>query len=218
MLMKHDVEVHWNPPGKHAKPMKIEAGTLAYHETTSEIWLKPWGRLTRENTIVEGNDVVVKLQDKVIRNVTAVRAHGSDDYPKRKLRYAADQLGMEFNDDGLAQKINGSGNATLVSTTDAAETTVTADHVNLDLQPDGNESVLTQVAANGNGVVTSKPLPAPGRQLSETHVLRSETLDMKMRPGGREIESVVTQGARHAGVPAQSARRSTIARSTARTC
>ena len=42
-------------------------------------------------------------------------------------------------------------------------------------------------------VVTSKPLPAPGRQLSETHVLRSETLEMKMRPGGREIESVVTK-------------------------
>ena len=149
--------------------------------------------MTRENMIVEGNDVVVKLQDKVIHNVTAVRAHGSDDYPNRKLRYAADELGMEFDDDGLAQKINGSGNATLVSTTDASETTVTADRVNLDLQPDGNESVLTQVAATGNGVVTSKPLAAPGRQLSETHVLRSETLEMKMRPGGREIESVVTK-------------------------
>src|SRR5262249_2820961 len=81
----------------------------------------------------------------------------------------------------------------LVSTTDASETTVAADRVNLDLQPDGNESVLTQVMASGNGVVTSKPLPAPGRQLSETHVLRSETLEMKMRPGGREMESVVTK-------------------------
>ena len=33
LLMKRDVEVHWNPPGKNAKPMKIEAATLAYHET-----------------------------------------------------------------------------------------------------------------------------------------------------------------------------------------
>ena len=54
-------------------------------------------------------------------------------------------------------------------------------------------AVLTQVAANGNAVVTSKPLAVPGRQLSETHVLRSETLEMKMRPGGREMESVVTK-------------------------
>jgi lipopolysaccharide export system protein LptA len=193
LLMKRDVEVDWNPPGKNAKPMKIAAATLAYHETTSEIWLKPWGRMTRESMVVEGDDVVVKLQDKVIRNITAIRAHGSDDYPNRKLRYAADELAMDFDDDGLAQKINGSKNASLVSTTDASETTVTADRVDLDFQPDGGESVLTQVAATGNGVVTSKPLAVPGRQLSETHVLRSQTLEMKMRPGGREMESVVTK-------------------------
>jgi lipopolysaccharide export system protein LptA len=193
LLMKRDVEVHWNPPGPNAKPMKIEASTLAYHETSSEIWLKPWGRMTRESMIVEGEEVVVRLQDKVIRNITAVRAHGSDDYPNRKLRYAADDLTMDFDDDGLARKIVGNHNASLVSTTDASETMVTADRVDLDFQTDGGESVLTQVAANGNGVVTSKPLTAPGRQLSETHVLRSQSLEMKMRPGGREIESVVTK-------------------------
>lgn len=193
LLMKRDVEVHWNPPGTHAMPMKIEATTLSYHETTSEIWLKPWGRMTRANMSVEGNDVVVTLEDKVIRKITAIRAHGSDDFPNRKLRYAAGELAMSFDDDGLAQKINGSTNASLVSTTDAAETTVTADRVDLDFKPDGQESVLTQVAATGNGVVTSKPLPLAGRQLSETHVMRSQTLEMKMRPGGREMESVVTK-------------------------
>ena len=55
--------------------------------------------------------------------------------PNRKLRYAADELAMDFDDDGLAQKINGNRNASLVSTTDASETTVTADRVDLDLQP-----------------------------------------------------------------------------------
>ena len=78
--MKHDVEVHWNPPGKNAKPMKIEAAGLSYHETTSEIWLKPWGRMTRENTVVEGTDVVVHLQDQAIRQITALKAHGTDDF------------------------------------------------------------------------------------------------------------------------------------------
>ncbi|MCX6631128.1 MAG: LPS export ABC transporter periplasmic protein LptC [Candidatus Solibacter sp.] len=193
LLMKSDVEVHWNPPGKNAKPMKIEAATLAYHETTSEIWLKPWGRMTRAGMEVEGNEVVVRLQDKAIRKITAIRAHGSDDLPNRKLRYAADELAMDFDDDGLAQKINGSKNASLISTTEASETTVTADRVDLNFQPDGRESVLTQVAATGNGVVTSKPLAVAGRPLSETHALRSETLEMKMRPGGREMESVVTK-------------------------
>ena len=193
LLMKSEVEIHWNPPGAHAKPMKIEAITLAWHETTSEIWLKPWGRMTRETMVMDGNDVVVKLEDKVIRSITAVNAHGIDELPTRKLRYAADELAMDFDDDGLARKINGNRNASLVSFTDASETTVTADRVDLDLLPNGNESLLNQVTANGHAVVTSKPVAAPARQLSETHVLRSESLEMKMQPGGREMQSVVTK-------------------------
>src|SRR4051812_42700687 len=93
--MKHDVEVHWNPPGKNAKPMKIESAGLSYHELTSEIWLKPWGRMTRENSVVEGNDAVVHMQDQVIRQITALKAHGTDDLPTRKLRYSADELAMD---------------------------------------------------------------------------------------------------------------------------
>ena len=191
--MKHDVEIHWNPPGKNAKPMKIEATGLSYHEATSEIWLKPSGKMTRENTIVEGNDVVVHLEDQVIHQITAVKAHGTDDFPARKISYAADELAMDFDDDGVARKINGNHNASLVSTTEAAETTVTGDRVDLTFEPNGNEAVLTQVAANGNAAVTAKPLPVPGRPLSETHILRSESFDMKMRPGGREIENVTTK-------------------------
>ena len=90
--------------------------------------------MTRENMVVEGNDVVVQLQDQVIRHITAVKAHGTDDLPTRKLRYAADELAMDFDDDGVARKINGNRNANLVSTTDASETTVTGDHVDLDLR------------------------------------------------------------------------------------
>jgi lipopolysaccharide export system protein LptA len=191
--MKHDVEVHWNPPGQNAKPMKIEAAGLSYHETTSEIWLKPWGRMTRENSVVEGNDVVVHLQDQVIHQISALQAHGTDDLPTRKLRYAADELEMDFDDDGVATRINGNHNANLVSTAEGSETTVTGDHVELSFWPNGHEAVLTRVAASGKGMVSAKPLPMPGRQLTETHILRSETFEMKMRPGGREIESIVTK-------------------------
>ena len=191
--MKHAVEIYWKPPKPGAKPMKIEADGLAYHESTAEIWLKPWGKMTRENTVVQGDDVVVSLQDKqVIRHVTAVRAHGTDDYPNRKLRYAAEEMAVDFDDEGKARKITGDRNAQLVSTSDTAETTVTGDHVEMELDTSSGDSVLTKVSARGNGVVNSKPLPAPGRQLSETHILRSETFEMQMRPGGREIASVVT--------------------------
>jgi lipopolysaccharide export system protein LptA len=193
LLMKRDVEVHWQPVGPHAKPMKIEAASLTYHEATSEIWLKPWGRMTRENTVIEGNDAVLHLDNRRIRKVDAIHAHGTDDYPNRKLRYQADVLWVDFNDQGKAQKVVGEKNAQLVSTSDASETTVTANLVEMHFEPRGNDNVLSYVTASGNGVVTSKPLPAPGRLLSETHILRSEAFEMIMRPGGREISSVATR-------------------------
>jgi lipopolysaccharide export system protein LptA len=201
LLLKRDAEVDWQPVGPNAKPMKIEAATLSYHEATSEIWLKPWGRMTRENTVVEGTDAVLHLDNRKIRRVDAIHAHGTDDYPNRKLRYAADQLSVDFDDNGKAQKIVGQNNAQLTSTSETSETNVAANRVELtfDLQADDGDDtentdrVLSQVNATGNAVVTSKPLPAPGRQLSETHILRSEAFDMNMRPGGREIATVVTK-------------------------
>ena len=193
LVMKHAVEVDWKPPKPGAKMMKIESDGLSYHEAKGEIWLTPWGKMTRENTAVQGDQVVVTLENKqVIRRVTAVHAHGTDEYPNRKLRYAAEEMAIDFDEDGKPQKVVGERNAELVSTSDTAETTVTANHVDMDLDTSSGESVLTQVTARGSAVVNSKPVAAPGRQLSETHVLRSETLEMKMRPGGRELASVVT--------------------------
>lgn len=195
--LKQDVMLNWVPIGPHAKPMKIEAGSLYYREVEGEIWLKPWGRMTRENTVVEGQDATVKLQDdgeghRSIHTIDATHAHGSDTYPKRNLKYEAEGLHVDFDEDGAVQKIVGDGNARLVDTGEASETTVTARHVELNFTPGETESVLTAVSGSGNSVVTERPLPGPGRQLAETHVLRSETLDLKMRPNGREIESVVT--------------------------
>ena len=192
------MKLDWKPVGPHAKPMKIEAGALYYREAESEIWLKPWGRLTRGNTVIEGQDATIKLQEaaegkKSLHSIEATKAHGSDTYPKRKVQYAAEHLLVNFNEDGEAEKVIGDGGAQLISTTDTAETSINANHVDLDFDTQGDESVLTNVIGEGNAVVTSKPLPVAGRPLSETHVLRSEKLDMKMRPGGREIERVVTQ-------------------------
>jgi len=195
--MNNDVEVDWNPPGPNAKPIKIETQRLSYHEAASQIWLNPWGRLTRQNTVVEGHDVTVYLQDddaghKIIRKIETTHAHGTDDYPNRKLAYSADYLLVDFDDDGAVRKITGSTAARLVSTSEASETTVTADRVEMDFESQNKESILSHVTCLGNGLVTSKPLPVPGRQLAETDVLRSENIEMKMRPGGREIETVVT--------------------------
>jgi len=198
LFMKSDVKIDWKPIGPHAKLMKIEGGSLEYHEAESEILLKPWGRLTREETVVEGENVLIHLQDdgeghKEIGKIEATKAHGTDTYPNRKLVYSADQLWVDFDDDGKATKITAQTNAHLVSTSEATATEVTANHVELNFEPVASESVLTDVTASGNSVVTSRPVPAAGREPGETHVLRSDAIEMKMREGGHEIASMVTR-------------------------
>jgi lipopolysaccharide export system protein LptA len=193
LLMKHAVDITWKPPKPGAQPMRIESDGLSYHEAKAEIWLTPWGRMTRGNTVVQGDQVVATIEDKkVIRHITAVNAHGTEDDLTRKLRYTAGEVAIDFDEAGVARKVVGERNVELVSTSVTAETTVNSDHVDMDLDTDSGESVLTHVVGRGHSVVNSKPVVAPGRQLSESHVLRSDNFDMKMRSGGREIESLVT--------------------------
>ena len=195
LQMKSDIEVHYTPASPDAKPMTIQAGGMVYREANSDVSLSPWGRLIRDTMTVEGENPVIQLQNhQEIRHVHALHAHGTNDDPDRKLQYAADELWMDFNEHGEVEKIVAQGNARLVSTAATAETTVTGNHVDLDFQVQNHESTLMDVLANGNGVVTARPLPVPGRELGETEVLKSDNLQLKMRPGGREIEQVVTQG------------------------
>jgi len=201
LVMKSDVQIDWRGKTPNAKPMKIEAGSLTYNEAEASIQLEPWGRLTRANTVVEGNDAVIHLQEYltddgkgqfVLHQIDAKMAHGTDAYPNRKLQYSAGEMTVAFDDDGVVQTITGRTNAQVASVSDTADTTVKADNVAMNFSTDDGDSVLQHVAATGNAVVTSKPLPAPGRALSETHALSAQSVEMKMRSGGKEIESVVT--------------------------
>ena len=193
LRMTSQVQVNWKSGGPGAPPMKIEAGSLTYFETKSEIWLVPWGRLTRAAATVEGEHAVIHLTDGAIHEVEATRARGSDAYPGRRLKYAAGDLRVEFDAEGAVRKVTGDTDATLTSTSETAETAVRADRVEMNFEPLDGESALATVVCAGRGVVESKPIAGPGRQLSENRVLRSEVIGMKMRPGGREIESVVTR-------------------------
>ncbi|HLI86979.1 MAG TPA: LptA/OstA family protein [Bryobacteraceae bacterium] len=197
-LLKN-VAMYWNPPGPNAKPMKIEATSLYYHELTSEVWLKPWGRLTRDQTVVEGYESVVRLEDKAVRTVETNRAQGTDQEPNRKLQYGADNIFVNFNDDGVIEKITGNGNAQVVSASESAQTTLTASRVEMNFRNHGGQSELVGVNASGASTApaTAKeaPLPVPGRQPGETHILRSDSIQLTMQPGGKDIQTLRAPGA-----------------------
>jgi len=204
--LKAAVEVNWKPVGPGAQPMKIEAGNLVYRESDSVVFLTPWGRMTRGTTAMGGDNVIIHLlvsedadgtRHHTVHQIQTDHAHGSEDdtLRHRKLLYSADRVVVDYGATGQVQAIGAQGNARLVSTAETAETTVTGDRVEMAFAVKEKESTLARVVAEGHGQILAKPLPVPGRELSETHLLRGESLEMRMRPGGREIESVATHSA-----------------------
>jgi len=192
LFMNSQAELHWDPPGPHAKSIKIEAGQVIYRENLAGIWLIPWARMTRENTIVESGDTVIALEEGKIHHVDAQKAHGTDAYPNRKLQYAADHLSVDYGDSGEVEKITGEGNARLVSESEGSQLTATGDRVDLEFADYNGESTLTVALVSGHGFLESKPLTLAGHDPAETRILRSEIIQMKMRPGGREIAGLET--------------------------
>jgi len=186
--MNNQVEINWQAPGPHARPMKVESNHVIYKEAQSEIWLPEQGKLTRQSTVIETGPAVVALQDDVIRRIDAQKAHGTETYPDRRVEYRANDLWVHMNEAGVVQKIEGQGDPRLVSTTATGETTVSGDRVDMDFAEANGDSTLTKALATGHAAIESKPKTG-----EETRVLRSETIELKMRPGGREIETVETR-------------------------
>jgi len=190
--LSHDAEIDHQAPGPRALPMKIEAGELTYKEAASLVWLINGARLTRQNTVVNAKAGIVKLDDGVIRQVDAVEVQGVDEYPRRKLQYAADELRVTYSEYGEVERVSGRRNARLVSISEGSETTMTSDVVDLDFETVNEESVLKKAVGNGNAVIESKPVAAADGRLPETRIVHSQTIEVRMRPGGREIELVQT--------------------------
>jgi len=191
--LKNHAEIDWKAPTPHAPPLKIEAGDVVYSEADGTVRLNNWARLTRDKMLVNAASGVVHLQDQVIRQVDALKAQGTDEYPKRKLEYSADEIQVVYNDEGDIEHITGRHNAHLVSSSDGSETTMTSDVVDLDLATVNGESVLKRALGNGHATIVSKPVTAADAKPPETHVIHSDIIEVKMRAGGREVESVETQ-------------------------
>jgi lipopolysaccharide export system protein LptA len=191
LIMKSKAELHWRPPNR--PPMTIEAAELIYREHDSVVLLNNSARMKRNNTVLDTGSAVVTLKDNAIEKVEAQQATGTDSYPNRKLEYAADKLFMAFAETGEVNQIIGDGHARLVSTSDTGRTNTTADRVEMSFDVSSGESQLTQALLRGKCVMESEPAARPGGVRPENRVLRSETVVIRMRPGGREVAVAQTQ-------------------------
>ena len=74
-------------------------------------------------------------------------------------------------------------------------TTVKSDKVTLFFETNDNASLLNTALAEGHSTAESKPVPTPGTQLADTRILKSDTINIRMRAGGQEIECIDTPSA-----------------------
>ncbi len=190
--LNQQVELHMLGNGAKAKPMTVQAGELTYKETGSVIWLTPWAKLTRDQSVIDAAATVINLKDGAIQAIDALKAHGTDKYPKRQVDYSADKLQVTYGDDGEVRKVAGTGTARLVAATAESATTMTGDRVDLDFSDQDGEATLTTAQANGNGMVEAEPIQAAETKPPPTRILRSAAIEMHMRPGGKEIQQVQT--------------------------
>ncbi len=192
LALHSQVELIWRGSNGKSAPMKVETGEAHYKERDSKVLLSPWCKMTRDTLNMSAGPAIVTLSDGDIKLVETQQAHGTDQRPGRNLEYSANTLNMDFNDSSQIQKITAVDQARMVSTADTAVTTLTSDRVVMDFDTSGNDSVLQTALAVGHSVMESKPVPKPGVDVADTRILKSETIQTKMRAGGQEIESVET--------------------------
>jgi lipopolysaccharide export system protein LptA len=190
--LDRDVMVNMRGKEPNSTPMKIEAGELTYTEKEGVIHLGPWSRMTRDQTIINAGASVVKLLDKKIDTIDAVDAKGTDKRPGRDLEYSAAAVHVKYTPEHLMESLSGTGDARLVSHGKGSDTTMLGDHVDLFFNTETGESDLSSAIARGHGSIESKPTPDPKGATGDTKIMKSDVLNLFMKPGGKDLSRVTT--------------------------
>ncbi len=192
--LRSQTEVTWRGSDPKSKPLKVETDELIYKERDSAIIVGPWCRLSRGEMSVTGGKGILWLKEGDIRRVEASQASGTDrPGPDRLVEYAADQVFIDFAAGGEVERIAAERNARLASIEKASRISATAGHIDLDFDLAGGESRLRKALARGGAVVESVPAGDGNTPAPPARVLRSDIIELAMRPGGREIDTAETR-------------------------
>lgn len=195
LQLHNKVVLDWRGKTPDSPPMHAEADQAIYTERDSKVVLFPNSKLIRDTLHMDAGRSDVQLDKGAIRSARIQMARGVHDDPGRKVEYRADELNIDFDDGMVIRTIAGQNHAQLISTSDTARTAVNSDHLDLDFEVAGKESTLQNAVATGHSVVEATPIPKPGGPpAGDTRILRSDVVRLAMKPGGKEIEHVETDG------------------------
>jgi len=202
--LKSAVTMDWVGDGPEENKMHVEAGDLVYKELEQKIYLSPWSKMQRQTLTILAQGSVVRLENQRLHQIVAEHPVGSDDRNGRKVEFRSEQMTALFNEDGDLVQVVGNKNARVVSSDDTSQTTMTGDKADLRFAVDteevnGQEKVssnLHLVMADGHGEAVSEPLAAAKAAhpegVPETRILRSEHIELEMKPGGRDVQEIRT--------------------------
>lgn len=194
LQLKNAVEINLKAKGPTGKATKIETAYLVYLEKESKVVMQPWSRLTREGLVLNTAMSVAEIENKHLKRLEAVNAWGSIDEDGRKVEYQAEAVQAWLTPEGQVTTMTAERKAHLVSTSDTARTDIQSDKIDMEFATTDKDSVLSRALATGHSVVDSNPVVKPGAPQGETKVLKSDVVEMWMRPGGREMERAETAG------------------------
>jgi lipopolysaccharide export system protein LptA len=198
--LKSQVALDWIGKGPVERKMHIESSDLVYKEAEGKVYLSPWSRMTRQSTKIEARNTLILLDNRHLHRIEGDHGVGSDQREDRHTTYSADKMTAMFNEDGILVQIVGDQNARVEASQAGSRTLLTGERADLRfaLAPkerngkSTNDSELYLVMADGHSVAESVPVPRPGVQLPETRILRSEHVELEMKPGGKDVKEIRT--------------------------
>jgi lipopolysaccharide export system protein LptA len=198
--VKSQVALDWIGKGPVERKMHIESSDLVYKEAEGKVYLSPWSRMTRQSTRIEARNTLIILENRRLHRIEGDHGVGSDQRDERHTTYSADKMTAMFDQDGVLIQILGDKNARVEASQPGSRTVLTGERADLRfvLAPkerngkSTNDSELHMVMADGHSFAESVPSPRPGVQLPETRILRSEHIELEMKPGGKDVKEIRT--------------------------
>ncbi len=202
--LKSGIAMDWVGGGPQENKMHVEAGDLVYDEAEQKIYLSPWSKMQRQTLAIAARGSVVTLEDQRLHQIDSDHPVGTDNRNGRKVEFRSEKMTALFNEDGDLVQVLGNHNARVTSGDEASRTTLTGDKADLRFALDtelvnGVEKVssdLHLVMADGHAEAVSEPLAeakaARPENVPETRILRSEHIELEMKPGGLDVQEIRT--------------------------
>ncbi len=187
--MKSDVYLERFAAARGESPTQIRAGELYYHEQAGRIDLRRRARVERGAQWLECDEGTVWLYEGAVRRIEASGAVGGERGEEREVRFETPRFEAYYSENQVLERLHGYGATTFTSANDLQTLAVNGERMTLFYRPtdSGKDSELERVDVRRASRVCIDP---HGAGLRRTVV--SEALELRMRPGGREIERVET--------------------------